>query len=186
VEFEPTASQPLPYWDMQGGPASRVPGSQGPAPSLAERLFQFNFRGGWLGPFWLVVVIGLVLLWEPMRIRVQAGYRPGSAPAYFYRGLRGAARPLTGSPPASQTLWEYHRLLSGRLADFEGGWLSGKWAQAARDELDALTRLYSASLFAMQAPAKREVIHGARAWTRLRWRLFAAGIMVQFRRKENR
>jgi hypothetical protein len=51
-------------------------------------------------------------------------------------------------------------------------------------ELDLLSRLYSASLFAMQPPCRDEIMAGARAWSRLRLRLWAAGLIYRLRRRK--
>jgi transglutaminase-like putative cysteine protease len=184
VEFEPTASQPLPYRQGEGSASALGPRGAQPDRSLMPWLKVLNPQiqpSAWLGV--LLLLLG-VILWEPVKNRLLARYRMEQALSLFYQSLRRSARPLTGPLPPSQTILEYEQALSLKLMEFQARSRFGSLLRPAGEELKRLARSYNASLFAMQSPDRALVLESARAWSRLRWRIRVVRFLGNLKREK--
>ncbi|HEY6072759.1 MAG TPA: hypothetical protein VIV15_05025, partial [Anaerolineales bacterium] len=166
----------LPYREGAGG------GAPGAASEEASRRnpTDWSSLGRWLKPgsgMLLLAALIFALAAEPLRNRYLALWHAEVAPAAFFRGLRAAARPLTGPLPPSGTIHEYERLLAERLEAYAGSRPFAALLRPAREEVQALARLYTASLFSAQRPERAQVMDSARAWSRLRWRLWIVRLL---------
>jgi hypothetical protein len=183
VEFEPTASQPLPEREAGSAAPPLTPSASLPHQALLDRLALILSRL----PLWLWPLPGAVLLllffWMPVKGMLLARLQPSRAVTDIYRLLRRSARPLTGSLIASQTALEYSRDLSARLSRLEKPGRLSRWVTPARDELSCLTDLYSASLFTPQRAGREAALRAARIWSRLSWRLRLARLLILLRRR---
>jgi hypothetical protein len=179
VEFEPTASQPLPYWDTQSGEIGPKFAPEQPRSKLIDTLWSLKphvTTTAWLA---FLIGIGFVLSWEPLKTGWLARYRPAAALRIYYQQVRQTARPLTGLLPPSQTISEYRTVLDQKLEDLMGGRWPGNWIRGASRELDELSGSYNASLFTSQAPRQEQIMAARQAWLRLRWKLLAARVMAR-------
>jgi transglutaminase-like putative cysteine protease len=183
VEFEPTASQPLPSRQGQGQPEALLPETTVRPESLAEQalIYVLRLRPGLLGI--VAIVFVLLWVWTPAASMLLAHFRPEQAVGRFYRGIRRTARSLTGPLPVSQTAHEYAAALSLKLYQLEKQNPFGHWIVPAHDELGYLTDLYTSSLFTVNRPDRTQLAEAARAWIRLRGRLLLARIVFFLRRK---
>lgn len=180
VEFEPTASQPLP--EREAGTAPIVSSQR--APSLRAWLdpliAPFSRLGRVVGPL-LILLFTLLFLWTPAKTALLARLSPSFALEDMYRALRRSARPLTGPFHPGQTALEFSRLLATRLSALEQRGKLARWLSPAGGELSTLTDLYNASLFTSHSPGRDEALTAARLWPRLHLRLLLARMLTLIR-----
>ena len=154
VEFEATASQPLPYREGAGSGAAGAPSEAASRRNPAD----WSSLGRWLKPgagMLLLAALVFALAAEPLRNRYLARWHAEAAPAAFFRGLRATARPLTGPLPPSGTIQEYEGMLAERLEAYARSRPFAALIRPAREEVRALARLYTASLFARRGRSAR-------------------------------
>ncbi len=181
VEFEPTASLPLP--DRQGEYLPAISKVVEPQALLSQQIrlfFNALFSKIWLP---IAIVILLALLWLPIGNLFQAHFHTQQAIQYFYKRLRQTARPLMGPLLPSQTLHEYAATLTLKLASLEYHSQIDRWLAPAHAEIWTLTDLYTRSLFTLYEPLQAEVINAARIWSCLYWRLLLSSLLFKLGRR---
>ncbi|MGE5251854.1 MAG: transglutaminase-like domain-containing protein [Bacteroidota bacterium] len=178
VEFEPTASQPLPYRRAGSQPPDASTRPIPPFQALLGRwLLSLEGFGRSLWPL-AGVVLGLAILWSAADTLILARLRPSKVIRRIHQRLRRAARPVMGALPVSQTVQEYARHLSSRLCEFEAHQAFAGLLRPARAELGALTALYSDSLFRLEPLNGAQAREARRIWSRLRWRLYLVRLIA--------
>jgi transglutaminase-like putative cysteine protease len=177
IEFEPTASQPLPQREMASG-RTTAPHAGQPEAQKWLVLPKVNLRG--LGMAWWIVpalaAVALIsLLVDELRLRAM---EPDRVTRKLYRRLRRAMRRVCGMPAAGQTAYEYAETISEALEPLGG---SNRVLRAFVAPITAgtqeLTALYTTSLFAPAPLQQAEGRRAVRAWAAIRWR---AGLLNAF------
>jgi transglutaminase-like putative cysteine protease len=183
IEFEATGNQPLPYREGGGTVVDTPQRSIPPFQAVLERLLLTLEKFG--QGLWPVIglALGLLILWSAADTVILARLRPHEAVRRILHRLRKTSRPLTGPHPPSQTLREYTRLLSARLAEFETQRALSRLLLPARADLQTLTGLYSDSLFRLKSLDLAQAREARRLWSRLQWRLYLVRLISALRRK---
>ncbi len=182
VEFEPTASQPLPHREtVQAAPAS--PTTRQPAKPTWYVLPAFDL--GRLKLAWLLVPLlaGLYASWsavDSLRLR----WMPiDAAIGVLYARLRRSTRRLVGRATPGETAREHAATLTQRLSLLDTGrWMTNGLLRPMPAQIAALGDLYMRSLFAPTPLSGHDVRVAIRIWSALRWRLLLVNLLVALRR----
>ena len=178
VEFEPTASQPLP--NRQGSDLPVTPIVIEPGQALGQKIGRFfGDLFSWIWPPFMVMIL-LALVWIPASSWYAARFQTEKAMPYFYSRLRQTARPLTGPLFPDQTLHEYAAALNSKITSLEAQNRFGRWLVPAHAEVRTLTDLYALGLFTPSTPTRAEVMNAAKIWSRLYWRLLLSRLLSMF------
>jgi hypothetical protein len=177
VEFEPTASQPVIYYEDINETAATSSENIPAEESLQEKLalfFQRAFQNIW-SP--VVLIFVCVLLWIGLDSLRLHRMDPSQTIHLLYKRLRRLARPVSGYASKSQTLHNYADNLIDKLSALESSFRLKRWLIFSQREIDELTQIYSRSLFTSHPLTKAQSVHAIKLWSRLRWRLILAIMM---------
>jgi hypothetical protein len=177
VEFEPTASEPVILYEDQGNtptPELVVPQRKSFG-DQASIFFQRMLSKAWI-PFsiLLIAVLGWIL-WDAIRIQ---RLDPAPTLQLLFQRLRRLARPISGAVPPDQTATQYAWGLTGKLSALKTPERAQAYLSPAVQEVHQLADLYSRSLFAPTIPNRLETQNALRTWSRLRWRLMLASLLM--------
>ena len=179
IEFEPTAAQPeivLPPRDEE-----LLTAPQDETTTRLLNQFRLETLLYWLSPF-VILLIGLLLYFTLIERWMYMRLAPVVAVERIYRRLYRMGRPLAGEYTKAETAHEFMRKLIDRVDAVRGSSrYTGYLSHTARD-IEYLTDIYQASLFANQLIDKNDVRTSLNIWKRLRLRLFLARFHVIARR----
>jgi transglutaminase-like putative cysteine protease len=172
VEFEPTASQPEISRTLS---EIELPADQPRDPFASELLLRFKLgRVANLMLPVILILVGLILYyiwierWRYLRLA------PGTAIEKIYRKLYRFGRSLAGERTKAETAYEFMQKLTYGMNTIGAGSRLAKLFHGAEHEIELLTELYQATLFAHTEIQKQHTRKAVNAWKRLRWRLLMA------------
>jgi len=177
VEFEPTASQPVIFYEEKNDSTTPAEETLPVELSFKERFasfFQGAFKNAW---FPIIFIFSCGLLWigfDSLRLnRID----PSRTIQLLYKRLRRLARPVTGYASRNQTAHSYSQALIERLSAIKTSARLQNWLTPSRNEINQLTELFSHSLFAPLPPTRAQANAAIKTWSRLRWRLALANVI---------
>lgn len=177
VEFEPTASQPVIYYEEINDSEISVVETLPTEQSFQDK-FTFFFQQTFITPWFLVVLIfAFGFLWigfDSLRLNRIA---PSQTIQLLYKRLRRLSRPVTGYASRNQTAHAYAFTLEKKLSEIQTSARVQSWLTSAHHEIDQLTELFSKSLFAPLPPTRAEANNAIKTWSQLRWRLVLANML---------
>jgi transglutaminase-like putative cysteine protease len=177
VEFEPTASEPVIFYEEKGDAAVPVAENLPADISLQERfttIFQGIYRNVW-SPLIIIFILGVIWIgYDSLRL---TRITPSRTIQLLYKRLRRLARPVTGYVSRNETAHAYALNLNQHLSAFERFPRLHNWFASSRAEINQLTELFTHSLFAPLTPTRAEANGAIKAWSRLRWRLILANVL---------
>lgn len=178
VEFEPTSNMPLIPYEEENISTASASEPQPVARSLAEILTPLLQRT--VARIWLPALILFIFGFLGMGIDSfhLARLDPSKKIQLLYGRFRRLAQPVTGYAPKSQTAHAYAFTLTQQLSSIQFSPRFQNWLAPAQHEIDLLTELFSRSLFAPQHPSRAEAEDALRNWSRLRWRLLLASVLI--------
>ena len=176
VEFEPTASEPEIERAKPEELAAVIEEAQSPAQKLLIR-FHLEKAIYWLLPLFSVVALLLIYFafiekWMVLRLS------PSRAIERMYRRLYRLGRPLAGERTRAETAHEFIHKLSNKVNELNVDARFAKLLSRLQNEAVTLTNLYHSSLFVNYRVQKRDSHAAWNLWKRLRWRLFAARLLL--------
>jgi hypothetical protein len=184
VEFEPTASQPeISHTISDNELIPEVPRD----PFASELLLRFRLEKVTN----LVLPIAMILMalilyytwierWRYLRLA------PATAIENIYRKLYRFGRPLAGERAKAETAYEFMQKLVHRLDTISQRSRFAKLFRSAQHDIELLTELYQATLFAHTNIQKQDTRKAVNTWKRLRLRLLMARIsVIAIRRRSN-
>jgi transglutaminase-like putative cysteine protease len=178
VEFEPTASQPAIVYEEQNESTTRMAGTFPKGQSSKEKFLSFlqpKLKNAWFPVIFMFVFGFLWIGFDSLRlIRIE----PSRTIQLLYKRFRRLARPVTGTSSRNQTAHAYACTLIQRLSAFENSSRMQNWLMPSHKEINQLTELFSYSLFAPLPPTRAKARGAVKTWSRLRWRLVLANILV--------
>ncbi len=182
IEFEPTASQPLPHREtVEAAPRSIANSQQTKSKWYVVPAIDLKrLRLAWLLIPLLAGSYGLWTVLDGVRLRSM---NVDAAVGNLYRRLRRSARRLSGPPAPGETAREHADVIIGRLSRLSSELpVARPVLKPIPGCIDELSELYMRSLFAPMPLAKQDVARAARLWSRLGWRLTIAGALAACRR----
>ncbi|MBC7877248.1 MAG: transglutaminase domain-containing protein [Anaerolineales bacterium] len=176
VEFEPTASQPVIFYEEDIAPTEIteiLPVERSWREQFAT-LFQRVRSNTWI-PILFIFVCGI--LWIGFDSLRLSRLDPSRTIQLLYKRLRRLARPVTGSASSNQTAHLYSHALIERLSSIKTFSRLQEWIMPSYSEINQMTELYSLSLFAPIPPTRADANDVIKTWSRLRWRLLLANLL---------
>jgi transglutaminase-like putative cysteine protease len=177
VEFEPTPSQPAPVRAGTGATPIFTPAPARPfiwtdITDSVSRVLNFLWRPA-------AALLALFILWIGLQTLRASRLDPPDTIGAVYRRLRRLARAVSGSPPHSQTAYEYAAALTTQLDTLQSrNRLNGWLLTPVRAQVTALTELYAQSLFSPRLPGRPEARAATRTWFSLSWRLAVLNVVL--------
>ena len=176
VEFEPTASEPEIERAQPQELAQALEQSRTPAQKF---LIRFGLENAiyWLAPllgisFLLITYFILIEPWLYLRLA------PALAIERMARRMYRHGRVLAGERSHAETAHEFLDKLTVRLNTLNEHPRIRKWTVRTRHEAETLTELYQSALFRESSVRRNDSVTAWKAWTRLRWRLLFARILL--------
>ena len=176
VEFEPTSSQPVIFYEEQitsSTPVQNQPVERSVQERFAE-FFQHVRSNTWI-PVAFIIVCGILWIgFDSLRlIRMD----PSRTIQLLYKRLRRLARPVTGYASRNQTALSYSHALIERLSAIKTSARLQNWITPSHKEISQLTELFSHSLFAPSPITRADANDAIKTWSRLRWRLLLVNVL---------
>ncbi len=177
VEFEPTASEPVIRYDETG--TEPVPQPIAPQDhSFREQAAIFMnliLANAWIPLVGLIAFAFIWVGWNTFRI---TRLDPTEAIQLLFKRLRRLARPMSGVVPLEQTAHQFASMLANKISSLEVSPRTQHMLAPSLKEIDQMTELYSRSLFAPFSPSRAEITSSIKTWSRLRWRLLLANLLL--------
>jgi hypothetical protein len=184
VEFEPTASQPeISRTLSENELTPDVPRD----PFASELLLRFRIEKvtNLMLPLALLLM-GLILYYTWVERWRYLRLAPAEAIEKIYRKLYRFGRPLAGERTKAETAYEFMQKLVRRMDAVSQRSRFAKLFHSAQNDIELLTELYQATLFAHTNIQKQHTRKAVNAWKRLRLRLLMARIsVIASRRRSN-
>jgi len=177
VEFEPTANQATFSYGEIG--SSVIPEQALPEDNSFAKQVKVFFAN-LLAKLWILFIVVAILLfawfgWSELKI---TRLNPAEKIQYIFKQLRRLAQPISGISPLNQTANQYAFNLTEKLSLLKTSPQTQSMFSPAMYEIQELTDLYSRSLFAPNIPSHAESFLAMKVWSRLRWRLIVARIII--------
>ncbi len=181
IEFEPTASQPLPHRETVQAAAPSPSGGQPVKPKwyVVPSLDLKRLRLAWLLLPLLAGSFGVYMVVDGLRLRWMA---VDAAVSTIYRRLRRSTRRLGGTPTPGETAREHAAAVARGLSLLSAeNRMACLILRPVSDWIAELSDLYMRSLFAPAPLGEQDVRRATRLWFDLRWRLALVNVLVAFR-----
>jgi transglutaminase-like putative cysteine protease len=177
VEFEPTASQPVIFYEEKNESTALVTEVLPVRWSLGGKIAPFVqniFRSAWY-PALFLLVCGL--FWIGYDVLYLSRISPSQTIQLLYKRLRRLAHPIAGITSRDQTAHSYAFILIQNLSALDMPFRLKNWLMPSQQEINQLTELFSCCLFAPSPSTREEANDAIKIWSRLRWRLMLANIL---------
>jgi hypothetical protein len=172
VEFEPTASQPEISRTLS---ENELPTDQPRDPFASELLLRFRLeRVTNLALPAALILLGLILYYTWIERWRYLRLAPAAAIEKIYRKLYRFGRPLAGERTKAETAYEFMQKLTHRMNTVSTRPRVSEIFRNAQEDIELLTELYQATLFAHTHIQKQDTRQAVNTWKRLRLRLLIA------------
>jgi hypothetical protein len=172
VEFEPTASQPEISRTLS---ENELPLDQPREPFASELLLRFRLtRVTNLVLPVALLLFGLILYYAWIERWRYLQLAPAAAIEKIYRKLYRFGRPLVGERTKAETAYEFMQKLTHEMNTLGTRSRFAKLFRNAQKDIELLTELYQATLFAHTEIQKQDTRKAVNTWKRLRLRLLFA------------
>jgi hypothetical protein len=172
VEFEPTASQPEISRTVS---ENELPIDQPRDPFASELLLRLRLtRVTNLVLPVALILFGFILYYTWIERWRYLRLAPAAAMEKIYRKLYRFGRPLAGERTKAETAYEFMQKLTQQINSISTRSRFAKLFRNAPQDIELLTELYQATLFAHTNIQKQDARKAVNTWKRLRLRLLLA------------